>query len=111
FLVWAIGTRALAGIVNPANEVIVICFFADAGQVGGEGPADHLIAFSDGMAGETAAALEQFLAVRGVAEFVPGKRIGEGGLPDIGRNCLDLVIVVAEVSHLSGGTKIGGVLR
>ena len=37
----AVRTRALARIVNPANEVIVIVLFADAAQIGGEGAADQ----------------------------------------------------------------------
>ena len=51
----AVGASSLAGVVNPADEVIVIRFFADAGQVRGERAALHLIALADGVAGHASA--------------------------------------------------------
>ena len=70
----AVRARALARIVNPAYEVIVIVFFADAAQVRGKGAADHVRAFADGVAGQAAARFKQNLAVRGVA----GRLLVEG---------------------------------
>ena len=63
----AVGAGALARIVNPANQVIVVVLFADAAQVGREGAAHHVRAFADRMAGQAAARFEEHLAVRRVA--------------------------------------------
>ena len=56
--VGAVGAGALAGVVNPADEVIVIGFLADAGQIRGERAALHLIAFADRVAGQASAGLK-----------------------------------------------------
>ena len=110
FLVGAVGARALAGIVDPADEIIVIFFFADAAQVCGERAADGVGAFADGVAGEAAALVEQFLAVGCISgglffERWTRKRI----LPDEGGDGLDFVLRHAELRHFRGGAKFGGV--
>ncbi len=51
--VGAVGASALAGVVHPAHEVVVIVLFADAGEICRESAALHLVAFTDGMTGET----------------------------------------------------------
>src|SRR5580692_11629631 len=76
FLGRTIGTRALARIVYPTHQVIVVCFFALARQVGGECPALHLIAFADGVAAQTAARFEQFFAAAGISGSVRHRRVG-----------------------------------
>src|SRR5580658_47375 len=53
-----VGASALACVVNPAHQIIVISFLADAGQIRGEGAALRLIAFSNGVAGQASAGLE-----------------------------------------------------
>src|SRR5271156_4094515 len=110
FLVRAIRTGALARIVDPADQVIVIFFFADAAEVRGERAADGTRAFSDSVTGEAAAFIEQVLAVRGISwrlffERWAGKRI----LPDEGGDGLDFVLRHAELRHFCSGTKFGGV--
>ena len=63
FLVGAVGTRALARIVDPADQIIVILFFTDAAEICGKRAADRVCAFADGVAGQAAALVEQFFAV------------------------------------------------
>ena len=111
FLVRAIRPRALARVVNPADEVVVVRLFADAREVRGEMPPCSLVAFADGMAGEAAARLKQFFAVRCIAGLLFGQRIGESGLPDVGRDRLNLMVVQAEVRHLRRGTEIRRLLQ
>ena len=67
FLVWTIRASTLAGVVNPADEVILVRLLAFASQIRGESSPFHLIAFTDGVAGEAPASLQQLLAVIGVA--------------------------------------------
>src|SRR5215470_6910605 len=87
-LVRAIRTRTLAGVMNPADEIIVVRFFSDASQVCGESATMHLIAFTDRVAGEAPASFKEFFAVGGVARFVLGKRVSEARLPDERRDGL-----------------------
>src|SRR6266481_5861532 len=69
FLEWTIRARALARVVDPPHEVIVVCFLANARQVRGESPTLHLIAFTDGVAAQASAHFEQFLTVAGVSRI------------------------------------------
>src|SRR5205807_7003017 len=81
----AIGTCALAWIVDPAHQIIVIVFFAHATEIRGERAAHDVGAFTNGMAAEAAAGLEEFLAVHGVTGSLLGQsRSGECRLPDEG---------------------------
>src|SRR5581483_2021904 len=98
--VWAIRTSAFASVVDPAHEVVVVGLLADAGQVRRKGAALHVAAFSDGVAGETAAGFEEFLAMFSVARLLLWKLVGESRLPDVRRDRLDLVIGEAKVRHL-----------
>ena len=79
-----IGTGARARVMHPAHEIVIVGLLPDAGKIGGERSTLHLIAFADGMAGQTAARLKEFLAVRGVARFVLGLWVGQRRLPQIG---------------------------
>ena len=47
----------------------------------------------------------------GVAGFVLGQGILQPGLPDVGGDGLDLLIIEAEVGHFGGGAKIGGLFQ
>ena len=58
FLEGAVRAGALARVMDPAHEVVVIALFADAREVCGERSTLHLVAFADGMAGEAAARFE-----------------------------------------------------
>src|SRR5207302_11077796 len=107
----AIRTRAFAGVVNPTNQVIVIGLLADATEIGRECSALQLIAFADGVAGETAARFEQFFSVSGIAEFVLGQGILERGLPDESGDGFDLIVVQAEVRHFGGAAEVAGFLE
>src|SRR5438552_359462 len=107
----AIGARALARVVDPTNQVIVIGLLADATEIGRESSALQLIAFADGVAGEAAARFEQFFSVRGVARLVLGQVILERGLPTEGGDGLDLVVVQTEIRHFRGGTEIARLLE
>src|SRR6266571_2397849 len=73
--VGAIGTSALAGVVDPAHEVVVVILLTDASEIGRKGSALQLVAFADGVAGEAAARFEQILSVSGVAGLVLGQGI------------------------------------
>src|SRR5438445_2234288 len=107
----AIRTRALARVVDPTNQVIVIGLLADATEIGRECSALQLIAFADGVAGETAARFEQFFTVNGIAEFVLGQGILERGLPDESGDGFDLIVVQAEVRHFGGAAEVAGFLE
>jgi hypothetical protein len=71
------GPRPLPGVVNPAHQIIVICFLAHARQIGGERPTLHLVAFADGVAGQTSSLFKQFFSVRGVSWLLLGQSVGE----------------------------------
>src|ERR1700739_402097 len=74
----AIRARAFSWVVHPANEVIVIVFFADAAEIRGKRAAHDVRAFTNGMAAEAAARFEKLLAVHGVAHRLLGTcRAGE----------------------------------
>ena len=77
FLVRAVRTRALAGVVHPADQIVVTVLLAYAGKICREVCALHLIPFADRMTSETTARFEQFPAMSGIAEFVFGQRISE----------------------------------
>src|SRR6202040_3908640 len=68
-LVRTIRTGPLPRIVYPADKVIVIGFLADACQIGGKGPALHIVAFPNGVAGQTAASLKKLFAMRSVSGY------------------------------------------
>ncbi len=106
-----IRTRALAGVMHPAHQVVVVGFLADAGQVRGEGSALHLVALADRVASHAAACPDQLLAALGVAGLLLRWRVGESALPDIGRDSANLVIVQAEVRHLGGRAEVGGLFQ
>ena len=55
-------TGALAGIVDPADQIVVTVFLADAREIGRERSALHLAAFADGVTREAAARFEKLLA-------------------------------------------------
>ena len=110
-LVRTVGTGALARVVHPAHQIVVVVFLADAREIGGEGSALHLVAFADGVAREAAARFEQFLAMRRVAWLVLGQRIGQRRLPQVGGDGFDLLVVQAEIRHLGGGAEIAGLLQ
>src|SRR4029077_9785182 len=110
FLVRAIWTRALAGIVNPADDVIVIFLFADAAEIRSESAADGRVALAHGMARETAARFKQLLAVGCIAWLLMLEcRTGERTLPDKRGNCLDIARLEAELRHLGGRPELARV--
>src|SRR5260370_26493172 len=76
FLVRPLRALALARVVDPANQVIVVGFFSHAREIGGKRSALQLVAFADGVTSQAAARLEQFLAMGSVAGFVLGQGIG-----------------------------------
>ncbi len=47
----AVGPGALAGVVNPADKVIVVGLLAFASEIGGKGAAHHLAALANRVAG------------------------------------------------------------
>ncbi len=110
FLVGAVGARALARIVDPADQIIVIFFFADAAEVRCERTADGVRAFADSVAGEAAAFIEQVLAVCGISGRLFFERgTGERILPDECGDGLDFVLRHAELRHFCGRAEFGGV--
>src|SRR5208282_3925054 len=62
-----VGAGALAGAVDPADQVIVVFLFADTGKIGGKLRAVRLVPFPDGMAAEAAARFAGGLALYRVA--------------------------------------------
>ena len=55
FLVGTEGARALAGVVDPANQIIVIGFFSHAREIGGKRSSLQLAAFAERMTSQAAA--------------------------------------------------------
>ena len=106
FLIRAIGTSAFAGVVDPANQVIVIVLFADASEICGETGTLHLVALANGVTSKTSARFEKLFAVGGIAGLVLGQRIRQARLPDVGRYGLDLTIVEAEVRHFGRRAEV-----
>src|SRR5215472_15716518 len=86
FLDRAVRTRALAGVVDPAHEVIVIGLFADAREVRRESAALHLVAFADGVAREATARFKQLFTVSCVSGLAMLDLIRQTRLPDISRD-------------------------
>jgi len=110
FLVGTVGTRALARIVHPADEVIVIFFFADAAEVRGECATDGACTFADSVTGETAALVEQVLAVCGISWRLFFERwTGERILPDECGDGLDFVLRHTELRHFCSRAELGRV--
>src|SRR5205807_2314801 len=106
----AVGQRALARIVNPAHQVIVIVLLAHAAEVGGERAAFLLTAFTDRVTGHAAARLEGLFALLGVARRIYGQLAGDGGLPDERGDGLNLILVQAEGRHLGTGPPVVRIL-
>src|SRR5258708_39140516 len=93
FFIRAVGAGALAGIVNPAHQIVVVGFFADAGQVGGEVGPLHFVAFANGMASKTTSRFEQIFSVSRVAWFVFRQLIVQAGVPQIRGDGPYLIVV------------------
>src|ERR1700687_2093739 len=110
-LVWTVWASTLAGVVDPADQVIVIVLFAYACEIGGEGSPLYLVAFTDGMTGEASTRFEQFFAMRGAAGLMLRQRIGERRLPQVSGDGFDLIIVEAEIGHLGGSAEAAGLLQ
>src|SRR5580698_2406454 len=75
-----VGSSPFPCVVHPADQIVVVILLADAREIRCETSALHLIAFADGVAGETAACFEQFFSVRSAAWLVFRQRIGQRGL-------------------------------
>ena len=92
-LVWAVGTRALAGVVHPAHKILVLVFLADAGKVRGKFRADRVRSFAHRVAPEAPARLEKLLAVSGIARRLGGQGWpSERRLPDERGNGLGFIL-------------------
>ena len=92
-LVWAVGTRALAGVVHPAHKILVLVFLADAGKVRGKFRADRVRSFAHRVAPQAPARLEKLLAVSGIARRLGGQGWPrERRLPDERRNGLGFIL-------------------
>ena len=70
-----------------------------------------VFALADGVASETATSLEQLLAMIRIPGLLMGKGVGQGGLPNVGRDSPNLRVVQAEIRHLGAGAEIGGLLK
>src|SRR6185437_2314385 len=106
-LVRTIGLRANPGIVNPADDVVVISFLADATEVCGNVAADFLSSLSDGMARQAAEAVEHFLALgRIAAGLLFKRRTLEALLPDKRGDGLNFIGFETELRHFRGGIEL-----
>src|SRR5206468_780307 len=72
FLERAVGQSALAGIVNPTDQVVVVGFLAYTAQIRGERSALLLAALSHGMAGHAAAGFERLATLLRIARLLRG---------------------------------------
>ena len=93
-LLRAVGCPAVARVVNPAHGVVEVLLLPDARQVGCELAAYLLIALAYRVARETAARLEQLLAVRLVALLLLRNLSVEGRLPEVCGNRLALFVLL-----------------
>src|SRR5687767_4233069 len=62
-----IRSDAITRVVNPAHDVIEVCFFTDTLKIGGKVTAHLVVAFTERVACKTAARFEKLFAVSGVA--------------------------------------------
>src|SRR5208282_6428148 len=98
-----VGAGALAGAVDPADQVIVVFLFADTGKIGGKLRAVRLVPFPDGMAAEAAARFAGGLALYRVAGgLMVGSGAGQRVMPDESGDGFDLAGLEAELGHLGG---------
>src|SRR5438477_11719835 len=105
-----IGRRALAWVVNPTYQIIVVPLFTDAAQVGAEPPALSVCAFAHRVAAHTPARLEALFASGGVAGRL-GWRLGiERTLPDESPDGTHIIIRQPEARHASARPESVGVL-
>ena len=86
FLFRAIRRPALARVVNPTHDVIVIIFLADFREVGRECAAELAVSFADRVTRQTAARFEEILAVRLVALSLRRYLAVKTVLPEISRH-------------------------
>ena len=68
----AIGARAFASIVNPADQIFVVVLLADASEICGKSAALHLVALADGVACQATSCFKQFLAMSRIARRMFG---------------------------------------
>src|SRR6202789_1764010 len=101
---------ALARVVDPANDIIVIFLFADAAEVGSKSSANRGRAFTHGMAGQASALFEEFFAMGCVAgRLMIERRAGESCLPNEGGESLRLILRETKLRHFRGRPEFGGV--
>src|SRR4029077_10812618 len=103
----AIGASAFAGIVDPANQILVIVLLADASEICGKSAALHLLALADGVACEAPSCFEKLLSMCRIARRMLRQGILQARLPKIGGDGFDLLVFEAKVRHFRGRTKVG----
>ena len=108
----AVGARALARVVHPADQVIVVVLFADAAQIGREGAADHVrrLRQSNGRPGSRAIREAPCRARRRPEPAWASAGPVSAGLPDERGDGLNFVGLQAELRHLGGGAELVRVL-
>jgi len=92
--IWTVGASSDARVQDPTNQIIVVVLLPHSRKVRREIAADQIRAFANRMAGLAAARFKQFLAVRGVSRSLfHQRRPGDGGLPEVSRDRLNLVVL------------------
>src|SRR5215472_1711242 len=108
----AVGAGARPWIQNPANQIVVIVFLADARKIRRKISAHQVRALTDGVARLAAALLKEFLAVGRVSgSLLRQRRPSDSVLPNVGSNVLNFVILQAELRHHCGGAPLVRVLQ
>src|SRR5208337_875108 len=82
FLIWAVRVRALASIVNPTHEVIVVVFLSYPAEIGGEPPTHGIRPFAHRVACQATARLEAFLTFHGITRRLLGELPAKPLLPN-----------------------------
>src|SRR5687768_10593025 len=99
----AIGRDAIARVVDPAHDVVEVCFFADALEVRSKAAADLAVAVADRVTRETAAGFEQLFAMTSVAAWLRWQRVSKAVLPQVSGDSFDLIrrVFVAHVRAIA----------
>src|SRR5882724_1271900 len=90
-LFWTVGSKTLARVMDPADNVVKIRFLANLGKIRCKGATHLTIAFADGVTAKTATRFEQLFAAPGISPLLSGNLAVKGVLPKIRSDCFNLI--------------------
>src|SRR5260370_28373218 len=105
-----IGQRALARVVNPADQIVVVVFFTHTAEVRRKCSALLVIAFAHRMASHAAARLERLFTFDRVARLALRPITSHAGLPAERSDGFAIVLIQAGGGHLRAGAPLVWIL-